>query len=342
MRSPFRRAVFLNLAVLAAALTLSVAVGSVSIPLRDLVRLLWAGVRGATAPADVPAFMAVIVFKLRLPHTALVFLTGSALGSSGAAYQGVFRNPLADPYLLGVASGAGLGAVAAIALQGEGLTAGGLLIPAAAFAGALLTVALVYALARVDGYVPTHTLILAGVAVGALASAITSFLMLQSEGTLRRAIVYLLGGAPLNGWKPVLAVLPYWLAGETILLISGHPLNVLQFGEEQAQQLGLNAGRAKLLILGAASLATAAAVAFAGIIGFVGLVVPHIARILWGEDYRRLIPLSLLGGASVLLLSDLLARTLLAPQTLPVGIVTALFGAPFFLWVLQRAKKGRG
>jgi len=130
--------------------------------------------------------------------------------------------------------------------------------------------------------------------------------------------------------------------GEAILLVSGHPLNVLQFGEEQAQQLGLNAGRAKLLILGAASLVTAAAVAFAGIIGFVGLVVPHIARLLWGEDYRRLVPLSLLGGASVLLLSDLLARTLLAPQTLPVGIVTALFGAPFFLWVLQRAKRGEG
>lgn len=337
--SSFKRALFLNLGVLACAMALSVAVGSVSIPLRDLARLLWSGVRGTALPADVPAFMAVIVFKLRLPHTALVLLTGAALGSSGAAYQGVFRNPLADPYLLGVASGAGLGAVVAIALQGESLTAGGFLIPGAAFVGALLTVALVYALARVDGYVPTSTLILAGVALGALASALTSFLMLQSQGTLQRAIVYLLGGAPLTGWKPVVAILPYWLVGEAILLTSGHALNVLQFGEDQARQLGLNAGQAKLLVLGAASLVTAAAVAFAGIIGFVGLVVPHIARLLWGEDYRRLIPLSLLGGASVLLLSDLLARTLLAPRTLPVGIVTALFGAPFFLWVLQRAKK---
>ena len=216
-----------------------------------------------------------------------------------------------------------------------------MLVPAAAFVGALLTVAVVYALARVDGYVPTDTLILAGVALGSLASALTSFLMLQSQGTLQRAIVYLLGGAPLTGWKPVLALLPYWLVGEAILLLSGHPLNVLQFGEEQARQLGLHAGRAKVLILTAASLVTAAAVAFAGIIGFVGLVVPHIVRLLWGEDYRHLVPLSLLGGATVLLLSDLLARTLLAPRTLPVGIVTALFGAPFFLWVLQRAKRGR-
>ena len=341
MRFSFWRALVFNLAVLTAALVLSVAVGSVGIPLRDLARLLWAGLRGAALPTDVPAFMAVIVFKLRLPHTALVFLTGSALGSSGAAYQGVFRNPLADPYLLGVASGAGLGAVTAIALQGETQSTSILLVPAAAFVGALLTVAVVYALARVDGYVPTDTLILAGVALGSLASALTSFLMLQSQGTLQRAIVYLLGGAPLTGWKPVLALLPYWLVGEAILLLSGHPLNVLQFGEEQARQLGLHAGRAKVLILTAASLVTAAAVAFAGIIGFVGLVVPHIVRLLWGEDYRHLVPLSLLGGATVLLLSDLLARTLLAPRTLPVGIVTALFGAPFFLWVLQRAKRGR-
>ena len=341
MRFSFWRALVFNLAVLTAALALSVAVGSVGIPLRDLARLLWAGLRGAAPPTDVPAFMAVILFKLRLPHAALVLLTGAALGSSGAAYQGVFRNPLADPYLLGVASGAGLGAVTAIALQGETQSTSILLVPAAAFVGALLTVAVVYALARVDGYVPTDTLILAGVALGSLASALTSFLMLQSQGTLQRAIVYLLGGAPLTGWKPVLALLPYWLVGEAILLLSGHPLNVLQFGEEQARQLGLHAGRAKVLILTAASLVTAAAVAFAGIIGFVGLVVPHIVRLLWGEDYRHLVPLSLLGGATVLLLSDLLARTLLAPRTLPVGIVTALFGAPFFLWVLQRAKRGR-
>ncbi len=341
MRFSFWRALVFNLAVLTAALALSVAVGSVGIPLRDLARLLWAGLRGAAPPPDVPAFMAVILFKLRLPHTALVLLTGAALGSSGTAYQGVFRNPLADPYLLGVASGAGLGAVTAIALQGETQSTSILLVPAAAFVGALLTVAVVYALARVDGYVPTDTLILAGVALGSLASALTSFLMLQSQGTLQRAIVYLLGGAPLTGWKPVLALLPYWLVGEAILLLSGHPLNVLQFGEEQARQLGLHAGRAKVLILTAASLVTAAAVAFAGIIGFVGLVVPHIVRLLWGEDYRHLVPLSLLGGATVLLLSDLLARTLLAPRTLPVGIVTALFGAPFFLWVLQRAKRGR-
>ncbi|NPA92156.1 MAG: iron ABC transporter permease [Chloroflexi bacterium] len=339
MSSRWLRALTLNIVLLILAAGLSVAVGAVTIPLKDLGRLLWHAVRGLPAPQDVPSYYATIVFDLRLPHAALVLLAGSALGSSGAAYQGVFRNPLADPYLLGVASGAGLGAVVALSLAWPQTQGGMFGLPAAAFLGAVVTVALVYALARVDGTVPATTLILAGVAVGALATALTSFLMLQSEGTLRRAMTYLMGGAPLGGWAPVLAMLPYWLVGQAVLLASGHALNVLQFGEEQAQQLGLHAQRAKTVILAAASLTTAAAVAFAGIIGFIGLVVPHIVRLLWGEDYRWEIPLSLLGGGTALLLSDLLARTLLAPQTLPVGIVTALFGAPFFLWVLQRTKR---
>ncbi len=333
------RALVLNLVLLMVAAGLSVAIGAVNIPLRDVGRLLWAALRNLPAPSDMPSYYHTIVFDLRLPHTALVILAGSALGSSGAAYQGVFRNPLADPYLLGVASGAGLGAVVALSLAWPEGSGGLFALPLAAFLGALLTVGLVYALARVDGTVPTTTLILAGVAVGAFATAVTSFLMMQSEGTLRRAITYLMGGAPLNGWAPVVAMLPYWLLGQATLLASGHALNVLQFGEEQAQQLGVHAQHAKTVILAAASLTTAAAVAFAGIIGFIGLIVPHLVRLLWGEDYRWEIPLSLLGGATALLLSDLCARTLLAPQTLPVGIVTALFGAPFFLWVLQRTKR---
>jgi iron complex transport system permease protein len=211
-------------------------------------------------------------------------------------------------------------------------------IPAAAFLGALATVALVYFLARSGGRVPTTTLILAGVAVGSFASALTSFLMLRSQGELRRALAWLLGGSTMSGWEPVLAALPYVCLGLGMLAFSGHALNVLQFGDEQAQQLGLRVERARALLLVAASLATAAAVAFSGIIGFVGLIVPHVVRLLWGADYRRLIPLSILGGASLLLLADLLARLLLRPEALPVGIVTALAGAPFFLWVLRRSQ----
>jgi iron complex transport system permease protein len=187
--------------------------------------------------------------------------------------------------------------------------------------------------------VPTTNLILAGVAVSSFATALTSFLMLISTGELRRALVWLLGGASMSGWPPVLAALPYITLGLALLLSSGHALNVFQFGEEQAQQLGLPVERVRLLVVIAASLTTAAAVSFAGIIGFVGLIVPHVVRFLWGGDYRRILPLSLLGGASLLLLADVLARVLMAPQELPVGIITALAGAPFFLWILRRARQ---
>lgn len=338
MTSSPPRPYLLNLTLLAAALTLSVAVGAVFIPPATVGRILVSRLPGLNIPADWPNTFMVIIFNIRLPHTLLVALTGAALSGSGAAYQGLFRNPLADPYLIGVASGAGLGAVLAMATRWPNDLLGLFTVPAAAFLGATLTVALVYHMARIGRTLPTTTLILAGVAVGSFASALTSFLMLRSDEELHRALAWLLGGSTMSGWDPVLAAFPYIALGLGVLTFSGHALNVLQFGEEQAQQLGLHVERAKALLILAASLTTAAAVAFSGIIGFIGLIVPHLVRILWGPDYRRLIPLSILGGGSALLLADLLARVLLAPQTLPVGIVTALAGAPFFLWILRRAK----
>jgi iron complex transport system permease protein len=268
----------------------------------------------------------------------LVLLTGAALGGSGAAYQGLFRNPLADPYLIGVASGAGLGAVLAMSVRWPYSFWGLMAVPAMAFLGALLTVFLVIALARVGRTVPTTNLILAGVAFGSFASALTAWLMLRSTGELHRAIAWLIGGASQAGWRPVLTVLPYLAIGLGALTLSGHSLNVLQFGDEQAQQMGLPVTRVRTLILLAASLTTAAAVAFSGIIGFIGLIVPHVMRLWFGADYRRLLPLSIIAGAGALLLADVFARSVMAPQELPVGIVTALVGAPFFLWVLRRAR----
>ncbi|MCC6955541.1 MAG: iron ABC transporter permease [Anaerolineales bacterium] len=332
------RPYLINLLLLLAAFILSIAAGPVFIPPGTIVRILINGLPGIGSAADWPQNYTAIVHQIRLPHTFLILLTGAALGGSGAAYQGVFRNPLADPYLIGVASGAGLGAVAAMAVRWPNGLLGLYTIPVAAFLGALITVALVYSLARVGRTLPTTTLILAGVAVSAFATSLTSFLMLRSNYELRRAIGWLLGGSILSGWEPVLAVLPYILIGLGLLLSSGHALNVLQFGEEQATQLGIPAERVKVLILLAASLTTAAAVAFSGVIGFIGLIVPHLARMIWGHDYRSVIPLSIIGGAAALLLADLAARTALAPQIVPVGIVTALVGAPFFLWVLRRAK----
>jgi iron complex transport system permease protein len=329
MRLP-ARPYLLNLLLLACAVLLSIAIGAVFIPPGTLLGMFLA------PSADWPETFSTIVFRIRLPHTALMALTGAALGGSGAAYQGLFRNPLADPYLIGVASGAGLGAVVAMTYRWPSELLGLFTIPAAAFLGALLTVILVYTLARSGRAAPTMTLILAGVAVGSFASALTSFLMLQSEGEVRRALAWLLGGATISGWRPVYAALPYVALGLGLVLTAGHALNVLQFGDEQAQQLGLPVERAKTFLILAASLATAAAVSFSGIIGFIGLVVPHVVRIFWGPDYRQLVPLSILGGATTLLVADLLARVLLAPQELPVGVVTALAGSPFFLWVLRR------
>lgn len=334
-----KRPYILNTLFLLISFIFSVALGAVFVPPETVLRILATQLPWIEIIPNWPQSFAAIILALRLPHTLLVALTGAALASSGAAYQGLFRNPLADPYLIGVAAGAGLGAVIAMSLHWPTNLFGFYLIPVGAFVGAIMTVLLVYNLARVNGMVPLTTLILAGVAVGAFASALTSALMLRSDLQIHRAISFLLGGSPMTGWDPVLAALPYMLVGMGLLSFSGHILNVLQFGEEEAKQMGLAVSRAKIFVILTASLTTAVAVAFSGVIGFVGLIIPHIIRLMWGPDYRRLIPLSMIAGATLLLLADMLARILLAPSTLPVGIVTAIAGAPFFLWILRRAKR---
>jgi iron complex transport system permease protein len=331
---PYRFSFFL----LALALLLSVAVGSVFIPPSVLWELLLSQLSGSAIPAGLHPF-ATILFALRLPRTVLMALTGAALAGSGAAYQGLFRNPLADPYLIGVASGAGLGAILAMTFGLPGTSLGLFTVPAAAFTGAIITVFIVYQMAKVGKSLPATSLILAGVAVSSFATALTSFLLINASGELRRALVWLLGGSSMSGWQPVLAQLPYVTLGLGALLTMGHALNVMQVGDEQARQLVMPLERVRAGLIVSASLATAAAVAFAGIIGFVGLIVPHVVRLLWGGDYRRILPFSVLGGAIMLLLADVLARVIMAPQELPVGIITSLGGAPFFLWLLRRAKQ---
>ena len=324
-RSPY----LFSFLFLALALLLSIAIGSVFISPAEI----WRSLSGHGADTSFA-----ILWKIRLPRTVLVLLTGAGLGISGASYQGLFRNPLADPYLIGVASGAGLGAVIAMSFQMQYSNRGLFIVPLATFITALLTVAIVYMIARIGHAVPTTNLILAGVAVSSFATSLTSFLMLRSTDDMRRALGWLLGGSIQNGWNSIFAVLPFILMGVGFLLASGHALNLLQFGDDQAQQLGLNVTRTRTIILVAASLVTATAVSFSGIIGFVGLVVPHLMRMWVGGDYRRLLPLSLISGATALLIADVISRVVLAPQEIPVGIVTALTGAPFFLWVLRRSK----
>lgn len=327
-----------SIIMLLLAFLASVAIGPIYIAPNTLLAIIASKLPGFQIDPSWPESFNTILFSVRLPHAALILITGAALGGSGAAYQGVFRNPLADPYLIGVASGAGLGAILAMSIQWPQNLLNLYAIPVAAFLGALAAVAIVYSIARVGNTLPTTSLILAGVAISSFATSLTSFLMLRSNQELRRALGWLLGGGMMNGWDPVLAALPYILIGLFVLVVSGHALNVLQFGEEQATQLGIPAEKVKAGLILAASLTTAAAVAFSGIIGFIGLIVPHLVRMFWGPDYKRIIPLSILGGASALLIADLIARTILNPQVLPVGIVTALAGAPFFLWVLRRHK----
>jgi len=336
----FARSLLWLSALLLAAAVLSVGVGSVFIPPGEALKTLWGALRGAPPASESEQIQRVILMTLRLPRTLLMALTGAALAASGSAYQGLFRNPLADPYLIGAASGAGLGAVAALTIRYPSSPTSYLAVPLASFLGALLSVLLVYRLARVGRTLPVTNLILAGVAVSSFATALTSFLMINASGELRRALVWLLGGSTLSSWKPLVGQIPYTLLGCAGLLALAYRLNVLQLGDEQAQQLGIHVARDRTLVVMAATLATASAVAFSGIIGFVGLIVPHILRRTSGGDMRRLLPLSMVGGAVFLVCADILARVLMAPQELPVGIITALCGAPFFLILLRRSKKG--
>jgi iron complex transport system permease protein len=277
---------------------------------------------------------------VRLPRVLLAGLVGATLAVSGATYQAVFRNPLAEPYLIGVATGAALGStivvVSSLSLSWHGLS----LLPLAGFAGALTSVVVVYAVARVGNTVPTTTLILAGVAVASLSTAITSFLMLRSTTHMFTVFSVVLGGFNTSSWPKLAWVLPYGLPAGVLLLAHGRILNVLSLDEEQVRHLGIDVERTKLLLLGAASLATAAAVSVSGTIGFVGLIVPHAIRLVWGPDNRQLLPMSILLGAAFLILADLLARTVDQPSEIPVGIITAFCGVPFFLYLLRRARGG--
>jgi iron complex transport system permease protein len=287
-----------------------------------------------------------IVTELRLPRVLGAMLVGAALGLAGAAFQGLFRNPLADPYLMGSAAGAALGITLAVSWLGSfsGTFAQHAVfasVPASAtlfgFLGAVLAVALTLLLS--GGASRTHDLILAGVVVGSVLVSLTSYLMLQDADRVRAVFAYTLGSLAFVNRDGVGSLALYLLFTLPLFLLLGRTLNALNLGEETARSLGLPLGQIKLLIIGAVTLLTASAVAQAGIIGFVGLVAPHLLRRLIGGDYRYLLPASALGGAVLLVFADLLARTLIAPGELPVGILTTLLGGPFFLYLLWRGRR---
>jgi len=271
-----------------------------------------------------------ILFEIRLPRVVLGAIVGAVLAVAGASYQGVFRNALADPFLLGVAAGAGLGATVAFSVTGDST-----LLAPFAFIGGMAAVVVTYALGRSVGGRSATSLILAGVAVAAFATAVQTYVLQQNVATLREVYSWILGRLVTVGWKDVWGLAPYAGGASVVLFASRRLLDVLSIGDDEASALGINVSRVRLVIVVAATLATAAAVSVSGLIGFVGIIVPHTIRLLFGWSYRVIIPLSLLFGAAFLMLADIAARTLASPAELPIGVVTAFFGAPFFLLVLR-------
>lgn len=323
---------------LIASIVLAVAVGAVGISPGTALRLA-AWKLGLGDRPDVRYSTEVILFQLRLPRVALAAIVGLALAMSGAVFQGLFRNPLADPAIIGVSSGAALGAVGVIVLGG-GAAAGGLGVSVAAFAGAMLTAFFVYRLARVGPTVHIATLLLAGIAVAAVISAAMSLVMSFAGEQIRSIYFWLLGGLSARGWTALEVVAPLIVFGVLGCLLLTRDLNLVSLGEERAAQLGVDVDRFKWQAVALGALLAGAAVSVSGVIGFVGLMTPHLLRLIVGADHRRLLPAVLLAGPMFLVLADLVSRVALAPQELPLGAVTALVGGPFFLYLLRRERKG--
>lgn len=327
------------LLILLGALTLGVSIGAVQIPPLEVVRILLSHVPGLGHFSDgISTEHKIIVFTMRFPRVILAAFVGSGLALGGAAFQGLFRNPMADPYVIGVSSGAALGAVSSIIFQTIFKVSIHFGIPFFAFVFAIVTILLVYSLARVGGRVPVMTLLLAGIAVNSLITALVSLCTFLSGDQLHQVVFWLMGGFSGRGWNYVYMFIPYGVIGSAVIFIYARELNAMLLGEEPAEHLGVEVEKVKQRILVAAALLTGACVSVSGMIGFVGLVIPHVVRMLFGPDHRMLLPASALIGAAFLLLADILARIILAPGEVPVGIVTALFGGPFFIYLLRRQK----
>ena len=333
--------------LLLAVIVLGVSFGATSIPLGTILRILLNGTRLFHFAPQWDSSTEIIIWQLRIPLVIGTVLVGAALAVAGTLFQAILRNPLADPFLIGTSSGAALGATIAFILPIAVASAYGTFFPLTsllAFMGAIVTIFIVYLLARTGGETPVVTLILAGVVLNAvLVAAQTVLLTLAPPGSQLSGIVavynWLTGGVAVVSWSPVLIVGLIVIPGIVLALFLANVLDAFGLGEENAAYLGLHVERYKLLIIALASLITAAAVSISGLIGFVGLVTPHVLRLLLGPRHRLLLPAAAIGGAIFLVLADLLARTVLAPDILPDGVFTALVGAPFFLFLLKRSKR---
>lgn len=314
----------------------SVSIGTVSIPLLSTLKAVAEKIPYIQhlSGKDVPDRYLVILFNLRFPRVLLAMLVGAGLATAGVCMQGLFRNPMASPYVVGISSGSSFGAALAMLIF-PGLFS----VPVVAFIFGIITTFLVYRISFKKGKVATQTLLLAGIAVGFFFSAITSLLMYTTESSIHRLVFWIMGGFWNSSWMRLLAVIPFIGFGIPAIYYFARDLNIMQLGEESAAHLGVEVEQTKKVLLIFASLITASAVSVSGVIGFVGLIIPHITRLLVGPDHRVLIPASALTGGIFLIWCDTLARTIIAPVELPVGIITACFGAPFFIYLLIKAKR---
>lgn len=337
-RSSSRHALVLGGAtlVLVAALLVGVLVGPAGLTARGVLLELLGRLPLVEVDSGFTLRQQVILWEIRIPRVVLGSIVGATLAIAGATYQGVFRNPLADPYLLGVSSGAGLGATLAIVVGGAAATA---MVPPAAFAGGMLAVLATYTLGRSVGGGRTEVvIILAGVAVAAFASAIQTFFMQRHDDTLRQVYSWMLGRLATSGWADVTRILPYVTVSIVVVFLFRRVLDVMAVGDVEAATLGIAPARVRLVLISVATLGTAAVVSVSGLIGFVGIMIPHAVRMVIGPGHRLLLPMSLLIGAAFLVLADVVARTAMSPGELPIGVVTAAIGAPFFLFVLRRSR----
>nr|WP_251028421.1 iron ABC transporter permease [Bacillus sp. ISL-18] len=330
--------IFLLLSIL-----LGTSIGTVNVPILTIIKIIEAKLFGFVSLEQIDPMFINIVLDIRLPRVILSGLVGAALAVAGAAFQGLLRNPLADPYTLGVSSGASVGAVITLFFHFSIPFIGSFTLPFVSIVFSLVTIVFVLVFARkMERSMRVETIILTGIIFSSFLGALISLMIALTGDELRQIISWLLGSVSMRGWEYIKIILPFLIIGSVILMMNAKELNAMSFGEEKAQHLGVNVQSRKLMILIAGSILTGASVAVSGTIGFVGLVIPHLARICWGPDHKHLLPLSIITGSGFLIIADLISRTIISPTELPIGVITALIGAPVFaIILLQRKRKER-
>jgi iron complex transport system permease protein len=322
----------------------AISIGTVHVPITDILSILSAKILHLPFEKMDPMYTN-IVWSIRLPRVLLAGLVGASLAIAGAAFQGLLRNPLADPYTLGVSSGASVGGVVTIFFNLSIPVIGEFTLPFLSVICAFITILLVLLFAqKIERSMKVETIILTGVIFSSFLGAFISLMIALTGDELRQIMSWLLGSVSMRGWDYIKIILPFFIFGSLLLLVNANELNAMSFGEERARHLGVNVQRRKMVVLTAGSILTGAAVSVSGTIGFVGLVIPHLSRILWGPDHKHLLPLSILTGSGFLILADLVARTIISPTELPIGVITALIGAPVFALILigRKRKERRG